>query len=733
MVLTFLLTRMKKQFLMTAGALAVSLAMGEFALAQSQVPAPADAASAASSAKSDASLEKIVVTGKRANRISKGATGLPMDIKDTPQSISTIDQEDMAHFGLTGSNEALAMATGINVEQYETNRATFNSRGFEIQLTQVDGLGMTNSWGTVVGREDTFLFDRIELIRGANGLLTGVGNSSGTINYIRKRPKNEDGGEVNVAFGSDGLKRVGLDYNKVLTQDGAWAGRFVVAQEDKDSYLRALHDKRTSLYGVVDGQIGADGVLTVGVTAVDTKQDSPMWGSLTLKRTDGSQADFPVGSSTSQDWTYWNTRSYNAFAEYTHRLAKDWEAKVTYNYRHGNDATRIFYAYSTILDPVTFSGLLNPDNTGLVGLPYRSLGSSDNNVLDANVNGKFSAFGREHTLLVGLSRSREKTAVDTFQALTHAGDPLPAFPYGGDVYTQPDWGPRSPSTRGSQTLTRFYAATRLSLTDALHAVLGVNAVKLERDGASIYGNAATNTVYPDTKKTSPYVGLTYDFTPDVLGYVSYSDIFQNQDQTDQLGHYLAPVKGVNAEAGVKAEWLNKALLTTVAVFTSKQEGLATEGGVISDPDGPLDGQSWYYGQDVKSKGWEAEITGRLSRDTKLSLGYTRLILTGPDGNDTYEWVPRDTLKARIDTRLPMLPAMRVGLGARWQSAVRKNGGASQGAYVVANAFATYDLTSAATLQVNVNNLFDKKYVGGLAYGAIYGAPRSYGVSLSYKL
>ena len=45
----------------------------------------------------------------------------------------------MANFGLSNSNDALSLATGINVEQYETNRATFNARGFDIQLTQVDG------------------------------------------------------------------------------------------------------------------------------------------------------------------------------------------------------------------------------------------------------------------------------------------------------------------------------------------------------------------------------------------------------------------------------------------------------------------------------------------------------------------------------------------------------------------------------------------------------------------
>jgi len=377
--------------------------------------------------------------------------------------------------------------------------------------------------------------------------------------------------------------------------------------------------------------------------------------------------------------------------------------------------------------------VLNPDNTGLVGWPYRSEGSADNHVLDVNLNGEFSAFGRKHSLLVGLSQSREKTAVDSYEALTHAADPLPAFPYGGDVYAEPEWGPRQPSTRGEQKLTRLYAASHLALTDSLKGVIGVNAVRLAREGASIYGSTATNTDYPVTKETSPYVGLTYDFTPDVLGYVSYSDIFQNQDQTDFDGKYLDPMKGVNTELGVKAEWLDKALLTTFSVFSAKQDGLATYAGTIADATNPRNGQDWYEGKDVKSKGYEIEATGRIAKDTRLTLGYTRLILTGPDGNDIYEWVPRNTFNFRADTRVPGLPALRVGAGGRWQSEVSKIGSAKQEAFLVANAFAAYELTPAVTVRLNVNNLFDKKYVTGLAYGAIYGAPRTVAVSLDYKL
>ncbi|MFG6440290.1 TonB-dependent siderophore receptor [Roseateles sp. LKC17W] len=695
-------------FLLTACALAAAAAL---------TPAHAQSQNDAQPAATSASLQTVTITGKRANRVSKGATGLAMELKDTPQTISTLDKEDITNFGVSGSNEALALATGINVEQYETNRATFNARGFEIQLTQLDGLGMSNSWGTVVGREDTFLFEKIELIRGANGLLTGVGNSSGTINYVRKRPTNQDGGEVEVTFGSWNKKRAALDYNKVLTQDGAWAGRLIVATEDKDSYLRDLKDKRTTVYGVVDGQIGDHGVLTVGVTAIDGQQDSPMWGSLTLLRADGTQADYPVGTSTSQQWTYWNTKSYSGFVEYAHKLGADWEAKATYNYRHSNEWTALLYVY--------------PGSTGLVGWPYRSVGSADNHVLDANVSGTFNAWGRKHSLVFGVNRSTEKTASDTYLLAPTCADtpamlPVPAMPYGGNVVAEPSWGARTACNSGEQSLTRFYAASRLALTDSMKLIAGVNAMRHVRGGQSRYGSGG-QLLDPKTEKLSPYVGLTYDITPDLLAYASYSDIFQPQEQADASGLLLAPVKGVNAETGVKAEWLNKALLTTLAVFTARQEGLATYGGVTAG------GQYWYKPMDVKSRGFEVEATGRLSKDAKLTAGYTHLKLTGPDGKDIYEWVPRRTLNLTVSGRVPALPALNLGVNARWQSDVYKVGSARQDSYVLANGFAAYDLSNRTTLRLNVNNLFNKKAIGGLAYGAIYGAPRNVAVTLNYKL
>ena len=445
-------------------------------------------------------LQAVVVTSLRANRLSQGATGLAMEIKETPQSISTLDTQAMRDFGVVDGNKALQLVTGLNVDQYETNRATFNSRGFEIQSTQIDGLGMTNSWCTVVGQQDTFLFDKIEVIRGANGLLTGVGNASGTINYVRKRPTNKDEGEINLKAGAHGMQRLALDYNKVLTEDGTVAGRVVLVHQDKDSHIRSLNDRNTSFYGVIDSQIGSSDVLTLGITHLDNKQKSPMWGSLTLNYLGGGQAEFDTSASTSQDWTYWNTKSTTVFAEYSHYINDDWVAKLTLNNRHAVEQTRLLYGYAP-------AGGLNADNTGLYGWPYRSYATTDNHMVDANLSGKFDLLGRKHELIAGLSHSVEKTATDTYDYdPSFLLQPLPAFPYAGNAYPEPNWGPRTPTSSGSQTLTRFYAASRLSLTDKLHAIFGLNAVKLAREGSSIYDRSAPPPPTRTPARSAPMAG-----------------------------------------------------------------------------------------------------------------------------------------------------------------------------------------------------------------------------------
>lgn len=668
-------------------------------------------------------LDTVLVVAQRAQRVSSGATGLDLDIKETPQSISVVSREQMEQFGADSVNEALRLATGIQVDEWETNRTTYSARGFDILNTQVDGVGLPNGWGIATGAMDAFGYEKVEVIRGANGLLTGVGNAAGTINYVRKRPTNDEQGSAGISYGSWSTVRAQADYSSSLTEDGRWAARFVLAHEDGESYLRANENRRDFFYGVVDGQVGENGTLTVGFSSQDAKSDGVMWGALVWNYSDGTQAEWPGNATTTQDWTFWDTTNQNGFAEYTHQLGADWQLKLSYDYRRSAGKEKLFFAYDALgtgLDPET--GL------GLYGYPWGGKDKVTAHLGAATLNGPFVLFGRDHEAMLGVSvaRSESTSWEQSADFSSPAWGALPGFPYATNAIPEPAWSDPSVYAVLEQRLKRAFGATRIALTDRLKAVVGANFAEYQRDGIS-YGLVSDQT----NRHTSPYGGLTFDFSDNILGYVSYSDIYQPQDQVDENDRYLDASKGENYEVGIKADWLDKRLLTTLAVFKADQVGLATPTGAYNEF-----GQSIYAPVDVRSKGVEFEAVGKLADNLDLVFGYTALKLDGLDGEDTYPWVPRRTANLLLSGRLPSYTALSWGIGGRWQSDIFNipSSGTTirQGSYAVLDGFVAWDFLPNASLQANVKNLADEKYINTLRYSGYYGAPRNYTLSLNWR-
>lgn len=701
------------------------------ALAMAFAAAPALAQTAASNAEAPpgtaaprAELETVLVAGQRANRVSSGATNLDLEAKDTPQSISFITQEQMKNFGATDINAALRLATGIRVEQVGTNQTQYQARGFEIKNTQIDGVGMPNGWGLVTNAIDTFGYEKVEVVRGANGLLTGVGNASGTINYVRKRPTNNVSGSVGVSFGSWDTKRIEADYSTPLTADGSWAGRVVAVAEDGDSYLRDFKSDRNFLYGVVDGQIGDHGTLAVGFSRQKADTSGNMWGTLTFVGSDGKQLEWDRSASTTQKWTYWNTITETGFVDYTHDLG-NWKLKASYNYRTSDNDSTLFMAYSS-------TGINPSTGTGLAGWAYKSASPITAHLFDLSVNGHFNLLGRKHEATFGVNYSTSER-VDNYNPTSFAGPAfgaLPAFPYSNDAIPEPTFGASIFYTSLNQRIKRAYAVTRLSLTDSTHAIIGANFTEYHRDGL----NADTTAFNQTEKNTSPYVGLSYDITPSVLGYLNYSYIYQPQEQFTEQHTYISPSKGTNYEIGIKGEWLDKRLLTTAAYFNASQQGLATYVGTVF-----LEGSAFgaYKGVDVKSKGFELEAAGKINKYTDLVLGYTHINLSGATDGATYPWVPRDMVNVALSARVPQLEQLTLGVSGRWQSGTSNLDSYSkftvrQGSYAVLNAFAAWEVAPGLTLRANVNNITDQKYISSLYIASYYAAPRNYTASLNWK-
>jgi len=634
----------------------------------------------------EADVEKIRIVGVRQNRVSRGATGLTMEVSETPQSISILSEDLMQSFGAFNINDALKLAPGINVEEWETNRTNYTARGFEIKNTQIDGVGLPNDWGIVTGSVEAYGYEEIEVIRGANGLLTGVGNASGTINYVRKRPTNEEGGEIGASIGSYNFKRVQGDYSMLLTEDGSWAARVVGSVEDKESHLDGLENDRSFVYGVIDGQLTDNATVTFGLSYQDANTDGNTWGGLVFNYTDGTQAEWDINDTTTQEWTKWDTETTNAFVELDYVFDNDWQLLLSYNYRDFEDQSKLFYAYGAI-DKDT--GL------GLVGWPGRYDSERDSHLVEGRVFGDFELFGRNHEVNFGVSHatSDDVSFVHAFDyATTPAYGPTPAFPYALDAIAEPDWLDVSEYSNIEQTLTRYFGSARFSVTDDMHVIAGFNAIDFERTGQQNAGAVIDNS----ESEASPYVGATYAVTEDINAYVSYSDVYQPQEQYDINGQYLDPTKGQNFEAGVKAQWFDDRLLTTFAYFTAEQDNLAAYAG--TNPDTL---QYYYEGVSVESNGFEVEVAGQV---TDALRGYT----------------------------IPQAPVVEVGFGGRWQSEISNvDYNVKQGAYFLGNVYASRAFTDDLTVRMNINNIFDKKYINSLHTVGYYGAGINAQLSASY--
>ena len=128
--------------------------------------------------------DEIVVYG-RGEEKNTLATGLDLSPRQTPQSISIVTREQLEDQAAVNVGDALAYTTGISVKAVDRGRNTLAARGFDITNYQLDGAPFaTGNIG--LEKNSTAVFERIEVIRGANGLMQGAGEPSATINLVRK-------------------------------------------------------------------------------------------------------------------------------------------------------------------------------------------------------------------------------------------------------------------------------------------------------------------------------------------------------------------------------------------------------------------------------------------------------------------------------------------------------------------------------------------------------------------
>ncbi|HBP2048235.1 Fe(3+)-pyochelin receptor FptA [Pseudomonas aeruginosa] len=669
-------------------------------------------------------LPDMVISGESTSATQPpGVTTLgkvPLKPRELPQSASVIDHERLEQQNLFSLDEAMQQATGVTVQPFQLLTTAYYVRGFKVDSFELDGVPALLG-NTASSPQDMAIYERVEILRGSNGLLHGTGNPAATVNLVRKRPQREFAASTTLSAGRWDRYRAEVDVGGPLSASGNVRSRAVAAYEDRDYFYDVADQGTRLLYGVTEFDLSPDTLLTVGAQYQHIDSITNMAGVPMAK--DGSNLGLSRDTYLDVDWDRFKWDTYRAFGSLEQQLGGGWKGKVSAEYQEADSRLRYAGSFGAI-DPQT------GDGGQLMGAAYKF--KSIQRSLDANLNGPVRLFGLTHELLGGVTYAQGETRQDTARFLNLPNTPVNVYRWDPHGVPRPQIGQYTSPGTTTTTQKGLYALGRIKLAEPLTLVVGGRESWWDQDTPA--------TRFKPGRQFTPYGGLIWDFARDWSWYVSYAEVYQPQaDRQTWNSEPLSPVEGKTYETGIKGELADGRLNLSLAAFRIDLENNPQE-----DPDhpGPPNNPFYISGGKVRSQGFELEGTGYLTPYWSLSAGYTYtsteyLKDSQNDSGTRYStFTPRHLLRLWSNYDLPWQDrrwSVGGGLQAQSDYSVDYRGvSMRQGGYALVNMRLGYKIDEHWTAAVNVNNLFDRTYYQSLSnpnWNNRYGEPRSFNVSL----
>jgi len=707
-------------------------------LALAQSPAPAADGSTPSSSPASApspqaaELEEVQVVGDREagyqTPTATTATRTDTPVMETPVAVQVVPQAVLQDQQATRLDKAILNVSGVTpVTAGFLSSDDYIIRGFDnFALTFEDGLRHDEYTFSGFSR-DLANVERVEVIKGPASILYGQAEPGGLVNVVTKKPLEEPRYAVEQKLGSFGLTRTAADLTGPLTSGNALLYRLNVAYEKSESFRDFIHSERLFLYPTLEWRPTPADRLTLelkyGTGSFVGDNGLPFLES-------GKPAAVPFSRNYTERWANdFPTTEISAKALVTHELGGGWKARLAYHADYVSQPPR---------PGVFINGTV--DATGDLARYYFPPGTKfwhwgHEAVVD--VTGKVEGLGLQHTLLAGASvyymhgyYDFNGTCVLPDYSPCPGAD-TPSINIYHPIYDQP-YPPIDPSQYGY--VTSYARAFGLFVQDQAEVPGHVHVLAgLRLDRATVhnsgYGPGSLGTV-TDHPPIVPRIGILWRPIPEVSPYASYTSNFGATalGTPTKSGEPLPPQSAQQYEAGLKSELLGRRLTATAAVYQITKQHIP-----YTDPSDPR--YSIAIGE-ARSRGLELDVAGDLGAGLSAVLAYAYT-----DARTT-----KDADPELVGKRFPNVPFHSGSLWATWAPPGGALRGLRMGGGVVARTeefnFSDQTITGFATVnamagygwrvgkmdvdaQVNVDNLFDRRYFASINYNsATPGAPLS---------
>ncbi|KHO17055.1 ligand-gated channel protein [Acinetobacter baumannii] len=698
---------------------------------------------------------------------------------DTPKSVSILSQKLIKDSNSNTLLEALRYEPGITLGAGEGGTPFTDMpyiRGYSAQSSvYVDGVRNSTSQN-----RDMFAIEQVEVIKGSSSALGGGGSVGGSINLIPKVAHEGDVYQGSVQGGTDNYRHIQLDANKDF--GNGVAGRVVVMGHENEKagsnngaeYARAgiasslafgldTATRGTLSYYYLRSNDEPDAgipFLPVGGKPIDVEQGTYYgWKARDFDKRENHIGTFKLEQDLADDLTLSNTMSYTkSKSDYIYTNADDSKGNVTKN---GTISRR---ALSRIVDTDGYSdqlALKGKFNTGALKHSFNTGAEWSYQQSNQGVYTFTDASGTTSTV--------HNTSCPVSSALSNGWCTSVDNPMNG-AFTDTLGSIKNQYTTRSRTVS-LYALDSIEFNPQWLLNLGIRWDKFETerkynkniyktvkdiDKTSTSGNytndvsiAAGQKFENDSDYFSYQAGLVYKPTENGSIYASFATSANpvGVDQGDgadalstssQQANDLSPEKARTFEVGTKWDLFNNRANLTAAIFRTEKQNTRIA----------IDANTTTNAGESKVDGFEVGFNGKVTDKWEVSAGYSYLDseLTKAAYNAVAQegkplpFVAKNS--ATLWSTYRVLPKLTLGAGAEYRDKVFTNTNTGTTmledkylpTYTIYNAMAKYDVNKNVNLQLNINNISDKRYFTSAhpAHYAFEGNGRNAVLAINFK-
>ncbi|HEX2120360.1 MAG TPA: TonB-dependent siderophore receptor [Thermoanaerobaculia bacterium] len=638
---------------------------------------------------------------------------------DTPRTVSVIPDEVFLAQGATTLRDVLRNTPGITFQAGEGGAApgdVFSMRGFSSgNDVLLDGVREAGAY-----TRDAFNLEQVEVVKGPSGAIAGRGGTGGAINLVTKTPKPESFTRATAGGGSDGYARVTVDSNAPLESISGAAVRMAAMYTSADVPGRDVaHNSGWGVAPSVSFGIGKPSRFTLAYQHL-SQDNTPDYG-LPWAAFDANPEVDQSNFYGLEGYDYEDIQSDVATATVERDLRDGWTLR---NVSRWADNHRD----SAITAP-------RPPNRQL---QQRRMDQSQLTT-QTSLNGSFRTAGVQHDLVAGVEIGRETTLIrrqaqTTNQPQTSLANPDPSQrPIGPMPVNNGNPEDTDLSLAGIYAIDTLQLGSRWEMTAGLrwdsvsvdYELTNVSTgakTRLGRDDRMLSWNSGI--VFKPRANASVYASYATSFNPTVEAGAGGAALSESPTAANNVN--LAPEKSRNIEVGSKWEAAGGRLIATAALFRTEKTNARTRG--ANNEPFVLDGEQ-------RVNGLELGLTGNITDRWSVLASYAYLDSEFVASANPLEegaalaFVPENSFNVWTEGRLPK--GFTIGAGAQFMDSVFRNAAntAEVPSYWLLSAMAAYEVSSALTLRLNVNNIADELYVDRVGGGHyIPGAGRSVAIS-----